>query len=132
MSKLLQAGVVNASPVSGSRSRLLGWIWVAAGIWGALGAVLSWPGIREAKDDAKRWILLVSIVLPLCATGAALLVKRRSHLGMAGVLLFFSIGTPTYFAWPFNLIPILLIIAIVVAVRMDHHAEDESGTRQSP
>ena len=110
---------MNTSPVRGSRSRLLGWIWAGAGLSGAFGAVLSWPGVREANGDGKRWILLAGIAFPLCATGAALLVKRRSHFGVAVVLLFFSIGTPTYFAWPFNVIPILLIIAIVVVVRMD-------------
>ncbi len=109
--------------------RLLGWVWVGAGVWGALGVVLGWPGIRDANADAKRWVLLASTALPLCATGAALLVKRRSHLGIACVLLFLSIGTPTYFAWVFNVIPILLIIAVAVALRMEHQADDACGTR---
>lgn len=96
-------------------------------MWGALGVVLSWSGIRDVNADAKRWIILASIALPLCATGAALLVKRRAYLGIACLLLFLSIGTPTYFAWVFNVIPILLIITIIVGVRIGHHAEDASS-----
>ncbi len=107
--------------------RLLGWVWVGAGIWGGLGAVLSWPGIRDANAGAKRWILLASIALPLCAIGAALLVKRRAHLGVAGLLLCLSIGTPTYFAWVLNVIPILLIIAVVIAVRVDQRLKVHPG-----
>jgi hypothetical protein len=55
----------------------------------------------------------------LCAVAASALIKRRRNFGVAGGLPFLSIGTPTYTAWAVNVIPIILIIALVVTVRRD-------------
>jgi hypothetical protein len=107
-----------ADPTRGSsdQSTLHTWIWIGAAAWAAIGFVIAWRAIGDVNADAKRWVGLASTVLPLSAVAAALLVKRRRHLGVAGVLLFLSIGTPTYGAYIVNVIPIILIVGLVVAV----------------
>jgi uncharacterized membrane protein len=82
-----------------------------------IGVTIAWRAIGDVNADAKRRVAVASTVLPLCAVAAAVLIKRRRNFGVAGALLFLSIGTPTYFAWAPNIIPIVLIIGLVVAVR---------------
>jgi hypothetical protein len=107
------------SRLSGNRvrPRSFEWVWTGAGLWGLVGAVIAWRGMSEVNADAKRWVGIASTVLLLCSVAAALLIKRRRNLGVAGGLLLVSTGTPTYFAWPVNIIPILLIVGLVIAIR---------------
>jgi hypothetical protein len=108
------------SRVSGNqvRPRSFEWVWIGAGLWGLVGAVIAWRGMSEVNADAKRWVGIASTVLPLCSVAGALLIKRRRNFGVAGGLLLVSTGTPTYFAWPLNIIPILLIVGLVITMRM--------------
>jgi hypothetical protein len=107
--------------VAGNRaqSQAFRWIWIGAALWALLGTVIAYKARDDVNYDAKRWVGFASTALPLCAVAAALLIKRRRYLGIAGALLFLSIGTPTYAAWAVNVIPIILIIALVVTVRND-------------
>ena len=118
------------------RPRSFEWVWAGAGLWGLVGAVIAWRGMSEVNADAKRWVGIASTVLPLCSVAAALLIKRRRNLGVAGGLLLVSTGTPTYFAWPVNIIPILLIVGLVIAIRKSGrgalHANSPSASPPSP
>lgn len=94
------------------------WIWIGAELWALVGAVIAWRAMDHVNADAKLWVGIASIVFPLCAVAAGLLIKRRRNLGVAGGLLFLSmIGTPTYAVYIVNMIPALLIVGLVVAVR---------------
>lgn len=106
-----------ADPTLGSRTQpaRLTWIWIGAVAWAVIGSVIAWRAIGDVNADAKWWVGVASTVLPLSAVAAALLVKRRRNLGVAGVLLFLSISTPTYGAYIVNVIPIMLIVGLVVA-----------------
>ena len=105
-------------PTSNKRLPSLRWIWMGAAIWASIGAMICWLAFGDVNADAKWWVGIASTVFPLCAAAAALLIKRRRNLGMAGGLLFLSmIGTPTYAVYIVNMIPAVLIVGLVVAVR---------------
>ena len=98
--------------------RMLRRIWIGAVSWALIGAVIAWRAMGDVNADAKRWVGVASTVAPLCAVAAALFIRRRRNLGVAGGLLFLSmIAMPTYFAWPVNILPTVLIVALAITVR---------------
>lgn len=72
-----------------------------AGLWALVGYLLA---ARWTIPASPGWALvLASLLLPACSVlAAAALVRHR--IGSAGVLLLLSSATPTYFAWPLNLV----------------------------
>ena len=100
-----------------AQSRSFRWISIGALLWALIGVMITYRWRGSVNYDARRWIGFFGTVLPLCATAAAVLIKRRRNFTVAGGLLFLSIGTPTYAAWAINLIPIVLIIALIITVR---------------
>jgi hypothetical protein len=113
------ANALGRVPGNRAQSQAFRWISIGAAFWALLGIVIAYKTSDNVNHDAKGWVGFVSTVLSLCAIGAALLIKRGRYLGIAGALLFLSIGTPTYAAWAVNVIPIILIIALVMTVRRD-------------
>jgi hypothetical protein len=98
-------------------STVLRWVGFGAIVWGLVGLVIALGGLSDVNADAKMWVGVASILLPLCAGLAGAFILGHRHLSVAGGLLFLSIGTPTYFAWAVNLIPIVLIVGLAIAVR---------------
>lgn len=96
---------------------MLRWVGFGAILWRVVGLVIALRGLGDVNADAKLWVGVASVVLPLCAGLAGVLIIGHRSLGVASGLLFLSIGTPTYFAWAVNLIPIVLIVGLVIAVR---------------
>jgi hypothetical protein len=103
--------------INQQEATMLRWVGIGAILWGLLGLVIALRGLGDVNADAKVWVGAASIVLPLCAGFAGALIIGHRHRGIASGLLFLSIGTPTYFAWAVNLIPIVLIVGLVIAVR---------------
>ncbi len=113
-----RASSVNVSGTIKWRLPSLRWIWIGAEFWAFVGAVIAWLAMGDVNADAKMWVGIASIIFPLCAVAAGLLIRRRRNLGVAGGLLFLSmIGTPTYAVYIVNMIPAVLIVGLVVAGR---------------
>jgi uncharacterized membrane protein YhaH (DUF805 family) len=112
---------------SGTQPRRLTWIWIGAIAWAVIGSVIAWRAIGDVNADAKPWVGLATTILPLSAVAAALLVKRCRNLGVAGLLLFLSIGTPTYEAYIVNVLPIILIVGLVAARPKDRSKRASSN-----
>jgi hypothetical protein len=75
--------------------------------WAVVGAAVALSAIPSVNDDARVLVVLASVIFPLCAVAAAVMLdRRRDHI--AGLLLVVSAATPTYFAYPLNL-PALVV-----------------------
>ncbi len=84
----------------------------AALFWAVVGAAVAIAGLPGVNDDARVAVGAASVAFPLCAVGAAMLLRRgREHA--AGLLLVASAATPTYFAFALN-VPALLIGAVLL------------------
>ena len=69
--------------------------------WAAIGAAVALAALPDVNNDARLLVGVASVLFPLCALGAAVLL-RRNQLRAAGLLLLLSVATPTYFAWVLN------------------------------
>ncbi len=80
---------------------------IFAFVWALVGFGTAISGLSRTSGDARSLVTTFSVLGPLSALGAAVLI-RKGTLRWAGVLLVLSVATPTYFAWPIN-IPALLV-----------------------
>lgn len=81
--------------------------------WGMIGTAIALPQVSRSTSDARTFVLVASIVLPGAAlAGAAAITYRR--VGVASVLLLASAATPAYYLWPPNLIPLIVVPALLV------------------
>lgn len=92
--------------------RLAPFAWV----WAGIAAGIALPAISSSTPDSRVVVAAASIILPAAAAAAGLALRYR-RVGLACGLLALSVGTPTYFAYMVNLIPIGIIIATVVDAR---------------
>ena len=75
-----------------------------AGLWAVLGGSVSLVGLASVNDDAVVVVGFFSIIGPALAVVATGMAARGS-LRAAGVLLLMSaLATPTYFAYPLNVV----------------------------
>lgn len=81
--------------------------------WAVAGAVIGLGSLPEVNEDALLIVGVASIVFPLCAALAAILLRRGSDR-LAGLLLVASAATPTYFAYALN-IPALVVGLMLIA-----------------
>jgi hypothetical protein len=128
-----RAPAVNVPGTNRGRLPSLRWIWIGAELWAFVGAVIAWWAMGHVNADAKLWVGIASIIFPLCAVAAGLLIRQRRNLGVAGGLLFLSmIGTPTYAVYIVNMIPAILIVGLVVAVRKSRPQPSGPVPRPTP
>jgi hypothetical protein len=81
-------------------------------VWAVVGFTTAMAGLSRVNNDARWLVVTASIVGPLSAFAAAVLI-RRGLLRWAGVLLIISVTTPTYFAWPLN-VPALVFGVLLI------------------
>jgi hypothetical protein len=75
-----------------------------ASLWAVLGGSVSLAGLTNVNDDAVLLVGFFSILGPALAVTAAAAAARGS-LRNAGLLLVMSaLATPTYFAYPLNVV----------------------------
>jgi|SRR5579872_1679860 len=86
----------------------------ACGIWATVGGAIALSAIGTVDADVRRLILVLSIVFPLAAVIAGLLLLRGLVTAPFALLLI-SAATPTYFFAVVNLAP--LVIAAIIFVR---------------
>lgn len=82
--------------------------------WAAVGAAVALAALPDVNNDARLLVGLASVVFPLCALGAAVLL-RRSQLRAAGLLLLVSAATPTYFAYILNIPALVVGLVLLLA-----------------
>jgi hypothetical protein len=82
-------------------------------VWAAIGSVVAVTSLPTVDDDARVLVGCASIVFPLCAVAAAVVVQGRRFDRLAGLLLIASAATPTYFAYPLN-VPALVVGLVLV------------------
>lgn len=102
--------------------------------WAAVGAGVALAALSDVNNDARLLVGVASVLLPLCAVGAALLL-RRNQPRAAGLLLLFSAATPTYFAYVLNipaLVAGLVLLAAPALVRSQPHARSGSTSGGPP
>ena len=87
---------------------------VGAVAWAVIGAAVALAALPDVNDDARLLVGVASVLLPLCALGAAALL-RRNQLRAAGVLLLFSVATPTYFAYALNIPALVTGLVLLTA-----------------
>lgn len=83
-------------------------------VWAVVGAAISFGALQSVNPDARLFVAFASVAFPLCAVGAAF-VLRGGHDRAAGALLLASVATPTYFAYPLNLPALVLGAALLAA-----------------
>jgi hypothetical protein len=105
---------------------------VGSVIWAAVGAGVAVGSIPNANHDTRVLVGLASVVFPLCALGAAVLLQRQ-HDRLAGLLLLASAATPTCFAYPLNVPALVVGLALLAspAVTLGEHREIVPAARQS-
>lgn len=78
-----------------------------AALWAVAGWAVAWSSFSEVNEDARLLVGVVSLLAPLAAAAAAVLLGRGQER-LAGSLLLISVLTPTYFAWVLN-VPALVL-----------------------
>lgn len=89
-------------------------------LWAAAGAAIAVASMSNVNDDAKVLVGVASVVFPLCAVGAAVALERRRDR-LAGALLVVSAATPTYFAYPLNLVALVVGAVLLIAPTVVFH-----------
>jgi hypothetical protein len=87
---------------------------VYAIVWAVLGFVIGLTALPSVNADA------VLLFAAACAVGSgaamfAALALRSLRDRLAGLLLVISVVTPAVFAWPLNLMALLVGLAVVIA-----------------
>ncbi len=86
---------------------------IGAGVWATGGAAMAISSLANANDDARVLVWSASVVFPLCALAAAWALRHHRDR-MAGLLLVASVATPTYFAYPLNILALVVGLALLV------------------
>ena len=89
-------------------------IQIGAVVWAMVGFTVAAASLATVNSDGIILVATASVTLPGCAAMAAVALGRDRIRG-AGVLLFLSAATPTYFAWALNLPALLVGVALLVA-----------------
>lgn len=90
---------------------------LGAFVWAVSGFSVAMGGLSRVSNDARWLVMTASIVGPLSAFGAAVLI-RRGLLRWAGGLLIISVATPTYFAWPLNVPALVFGLLLIGGLRL--------------
>lgn len=102
-------------------------LWGIPAIWALTGAAVALFTFGDVNEDARLFVAGATVL----GVGAALLSAwsaARSRHRLAGALLIGSaVVTPTYFAWPLNVVP---LVAGVVIVRGNQRARRALGRTQ--
>lgn len=85
-------------------------------VWACVGAAVAFSALGSVNADARWLVGGASVVGPLAAGGASLLLTRHADR-MAGLLLLVSVLTPTYFAYALNVPALVGGVALLVAPR---------------
>lgn len=84
-------------------------------VWTVVGAAVALTALGNVNVDARVLVGTASMVGPLLAIGAALLLSRRADR-TAGVLLVLSaVLTPTYFAYVLNVPALVVGFVLLIA-----------------
>jgi len=86
---------------------------VGAGTWAVLGFIVGLTAIPSVNDDAVVVFAIACAVGPAAALFAAFAMHHHRDR-LAGLMLVISVVTPAVFAWPLNLLALLLGLAILV------------------
>jgi hypothetical protein len=103
---------------------------VGAATWAVIALAVALPSVAMASTDARVLVGAASVLGPLAAATAAV-VLRRGGDRWAGALLLVSVVTPTYFVWVVNLPALVAGVVLVVAPAVVVGLRGEMGTRQS-
>lgn len=77
---------------------------IGAAVWAVVGGAVALSQVPAANDDAVILVGVCSVLGPAFAIAAAVWAARRM-LGLAGAMLVVSaLATPTYFAYPLNVL----------------------------
>lgn len=88
-----------------------------ATLWAVLGGSVSLAGLASVKDDAVLLVGFFSALGPALAIAAAVAAARGS-LRNAGLLLVMSaLATPTYFAYPLNVVALAAGLWLTLTAR---------------
>lgn len=88
-----------------------------ASLWAVLGGSVSLTGLTNVNDDAVLLVGLFSILGPALSVAAAAAAARGS-LRNAGLLLVMSaLATPTYFAYPMNVVVLATGVRLTATAR---------------
>lgn len=82
--------------------------------WAVVGAAIALPVVSSVDSDARLLVGAASVLGPLAAVAAAVLIGRQFER-WAGVLFLASVITPTYFAWAVNVPALLAGLVLVTA-----------------
>jgi hypothetical protein len=86
-------------------------------LWAALAFLLALQGWSRTNSDARWFVGAFTVLGPLCAIGSAVLIHREI-LRWAGVFLVLSAATPTYFAWPLNVLALLVGLLLIGGMQL--------------
>lgn len=91
-------------------------IEIGALVWACVGAGIAFAFLDSVNEDARVLVGAASVVGPLAAVIASMLLARHSDRA-AGAMLLASVVTPTYFAAALNLPALIVGAALVLAPR---------------
>lgn len=99
-----------------------------AAVWAVLGGAVALTQLATVNDDAVLLVGAFSVLGPALAIAAAVTASRGS-LRVSGLLLVASaLATPTYFAYPLNVVPLAAGLWLVVTA----HASSLRGRHPEP
>lgn len=75
-----------------------------AALWAVLGGSVALAGLVSANDDAVLLVGFFSVLGPALAITAALAAARGSPRNSGLLLVVSALATPTYFAYPLNVV----------------------------
>ena len=87
---------------------------VGAIAWAVLGFIVGLTAIPSVNDDAVVVFAIACAVGPAAALFAAFAIHHQRDR-LAGLMLVISVVTPAVFAWPLNLLALLVGMAILIS-----------------
>lgn len=88
-----------------------------ASLWAVLGGSVSLAGLTSVNDDAVLLVGLFSILGPALAVAAAVAAGRGSIRNSGLLLVMSALATPTYFAYPLNVMALGAGLWLAVTAR---------------
>lgn len=88
-----------------------------ASLWAVVGGSVSLAGLTSVNDDAMLLVGLFSILGPALAMAAAVAAGRGSLRNSGLLLVMSALTTPTYFAYPLNVVALGAGLWLAVTAR---------------